>query len=94
VLVLPAVGKSMDVFQAEKGECRSYARQQLGGAPEQAALSRSVTGALAMLTRPLRKKSIDSPRIRAASWGAWKPIEQHRTQENISMAYMTVKAQI
>src|SRR5712692_1207340 len=37
VLVLPAVGKPMDVFQAEEGECRSYARQQLGPAPEQAA---------------------------------------------------------
>jgi hypothetical protein len=37
VLVLPAVGKSMDVFQAEEGECRSYARQQLGVAPEQTA---------------------------------------------------------
>ena len=36
-LVLPAVGKSMDVFQVEEGECRAYARQQLGGAPEQAA---------------------------------------------------------
>jgi hypothetical protein len=40
VLVLPAVGKSMDVFQAEEGECRSYARQQLGGTPEQAASAR------------------------------------------------------
>jgi hypothetical protein len=37
VLVLPAVGKSMDVFQAEEGECRSYAQQQLGVVPEQAA---------------------------------------------------------
>jgi hypothetical protein len=37
VLVLPAVGKPMDAFQAEEGECRSYARQQLGPAPEQAA---------------------------------------------------------
>jgi hypothetical protein len=37
VLVLPAVGKFMDAFQAEEGECRSYARQQLGVAPEQAA---------------------------------------------------------
>jgi hypothetical protein len=37
VLVLPAVGKSMDVFQVEEGECRAYARQQLGVAPEQAA---------------------------------------------------------
>jgi hypothetical protein len=40
VLVLPAVGKSMDMFQVEEGECRSYARQQLGGAPEQAASTR------------------------------------------------------
>jgi len=37
VLVLPAVGKSMDVFQVEEGECRSYARQQLEVAPEQTA---------------------------------------------------------
>ena len=37
VLVLPAVGKSMDVFQVEEGACRSYAQQQLGVAPEQAA---------------------------------------------------------
>jgi hypothetical protein len=36
-LVLPAVGKSMDVFQVEEGECRAYARQQLGVVPEQAA---------------------------------------------------------
>jgi hypothetical protein len=35
--VLPAVGKPMDVFQTEDGECRSYAQQQLGGTPEQAA---------------------------------------------------------
>ena len=40
VLVLPTVGKSMDVFQVEEGECRSYARQQLGSAPEQAATGR------------------------------------------------------
>src|SRR4029453_11294235 len=33
VLVLPAVGKSMDVFQVEEGEGRAYARQQLGGPP-------------------------------------------------------------
>ena len=37
VFVLPAVGKPMDMFQVEEGECRAYARQQLGGAPEQAA---------------------------------------------------------
>jgi len=40
VLVLPAVGKAMDVFQAEEGECRAYARHQLGGAPEPAASTR------------------------------------------------------
>ena len=37
VLVLPAVGKPMDVFQADEGACRSYAQQQIGGAPEQQA---------------------------------------------------------
>src|SRR5262245_24756312 len=37
VLVLPAVGKPMDLFQVEEGECRTYAQQQLGGAPAQAA---------------------------------------------------------
>jgi hypothetical protein len=37
VLVLPAVGKPLDVFQAEDGECQAYARQQLGVAPESAA---------------------------------------------------------
>ena len=42
VLVLPAVGKSMDVFQVEEGECRAYTRQQLGGAPEQAASMRQL----------------------------------------------------
>ena len=40
MLVLPAVGKSMDVFQVEEGECRAYARQQLGVAPEQGASTR------------------------------------------------------
>jgi hypothetical protein len=42
VLVLPAVGKSMDVFQAEESECRSYAQQQLGGTPEQTASTRQL----------------------------------------------------
>jgi hypothetical protein len=37
VLVLPAVGKPVDVFRMEEGECRAYAQQQLGVAPEQAA---------------------------------------------------------
>jgi hypothetical protein len=40
VLVLPTVGKPMDVFQAEEGECRAYAQQQLGAAPEQTAALR------------------------------------------------------
>src|SRR5262245_11875557 len=40
VLVLPAVGKAMDVFQGEEGACRAYAQQQLGSAPEQAASTR------------------------------------------------------
>ena len=40
VLVLPAVGKSMDVFQVEEGACRSYVQQQLGGVPEQGASTR------------------------------------------------------
>ena len=37
MLSLALVGKSMDVFQVEEGECRSYARQQLEVVPEQAA---------------------------------------------------------
>jgi hypothetical protein len=37
VLVLPAVGKPMDLFQVEEGECRAYAQQQLGVAPAQTA---------------------------------------------------------
>jgi hypothetical protein len=37
VLVLPAVGKPMDLFQVEESECRAYAQQQLRGAPAQAA---------------------------------------------------------
>jgi len=37
VLVLPAVGKPMDVFQAEEGGCRSYTQQQIGVTAEQAA---------------------------------------------------------
>jgi hypothetical protein len=37
VLVLPAIGKPMDVFQADEAGCRSYAQQQIGVAPEQQA---------------------------------------------------------
>jgi hypothetical protein len=33
VLVLPAVGKPMDVFQADEAGCRSYAQQQISVAP-------------------------------------------------------------
>ena len=40
VLVLPAVGMPMEVFQAEESECRAYARQQLGGTAEQTAAER------------------------------------------------------
>jgi hypothetical protein len=36
VLVLPAVGKPLDLFQVEEGECRTYAQQQLGGVSGQA----------------------------------------------------------
>ena len=33
VLVLPAVGKPLDLFQVEEGECRAYAQQQFRGRP-------------------------------------------------------------
>ena len=36
VLVLPAVGKPLDLFQVEEGECRAYAQRQFGGASGQA----------------------------------------------------------
>src|SRR2546426_5270069 len=37
VLVLPAVGKPMDVFQTDEVGCRSYAQQQISVAPDQQA---------------------------------------------------------
>ena len=37
VLVLPAVGKPLDLFQVEEGECRAYAQQQIRGIPGQTA---------------------------------------------------------
>ena len=43
VLVLPAVGKPMDVFQADEAGCRSYSQQQIGVAPEQPAGTASAT---------------------------------------------------
>lgn len=45
VMVLPAVGKPMEVFQAEEIGCRDYARYQVGVAPEQAATQSAVTSA-------------------------------------------------
>jgi hypothetical protein len=42
VLVLPAVGKPLDLFQVEEGECRAYAQQQLGGAPGASSLALQV----------------------------------------------------
>ena len=44
VLVLPTVGKPMDVFQVEEGECRAYAQQQLRVAPEQTASTMILQG--------------------------------------------------
>ncbi len=45
VLVLPAVGKPMDLFQADEVACRQYAQYQIGVAPEQAAAQSAVTSA-------------------------------------------------
>ena len=45
VLVLPAVGKPMDLFQADEVWCRQYAQYQIGVAPEQAATQSAVTSA-------------------------------------------------
>jgi len=45
VLVLPTVGKPLDLFQAEEVGCRHYARYQIGMAPEQAAAQSAVASA-------------------------------------------------
>jgi hypothetical protein len=50
VLVLPAVGKPMDVFQADEVGCRSYAQQQIGVAQEQTPAPRAATGAASAMT--------------------------------------------
>src|SRR5262245_33237898 len=50
VLVLPAVGKPMDVFQADEVGCRSYAQQQIGVAPEQAVARSTTTGAVSAMS--------------------------------------------
>ena len=45
VLVLPSVGKPMDLFQADEVGCRHYAQYQIGVAPEQAATQSAVASA-------------------------------------------------
>src|SRR5919197_2945450 len=45
VMVLPTVGKPLDVFQADDVGCRQYARYQIGVAPEEAATQSAVTSA-------------------------------------------------
>ena len=45
VLVLPAAGKPLDLFQADEVGCRQYAQYQIGVAPEQAATQSAVTSA-------------------------------------------------
>lgn len=45
VLVVPAVGKPLDLFQADEVGCRQYAQYQIGVAPEQAATQSAVTSA-------------------------------------------------
>src|SRR5574341_991469 len=45
VLVVPAAGKPLDLFQADDVGCRYYAQSQIGMAPEQAATQSAVTSA-------------------------------------------------
>ena len=45
VMVLPTVGKPLDLFQADEAGCRQYARYQIGVAPEEAATQSAVTSA-------------------------------------------------
>ena len=45
VMVLPAMGKPLDLFQADDVTCRHYARYQIGVAPEEAAAQSAVTSA-------------------------------------------------
>ncbi len=45
VLVWPAVGKPLDLFQADEIGCRRYAQYQVGIAPEQAATQSAVASA-------------------------------------------------
>ena len=54
VLVLPAVGKPMDVFQADEGACRSYAQQQIGGVPEQTPAQSTAAGVASAM--PLQER--------------------------------------
>ena len=64
VLVLQAIGKSMDTFQAEEGACRFNARHQLGGAPEQTAST--------MLLQMQYDRPYNPMYARQRAWGAWR----------------------
>jgi hypothetical protein len=54
VLVLPAVGKPLDVFQADEGACRSYAQQQIGVTPEQTPAQSTAAGTASAM--PLQER--------------------------------------
>jgi hypothetical protein len=45
VMVLPPPGKPFDLFQAEDGMCRQWARQQIGLTPQQTANQNTAAGA-------------------------------------------------
>jgi Glycine-zipper domain len=45
VMVLPTVGKPLDLFQADEVGCRQYAQYQVGVAPGEAATQSAVTSA-------------------------------------------------
>ena len=45
VMVLPAVGKPLDLFQADDVACRNYAQYQIGTAPQEAAAQSAATSA-------------------------------------------------
>jgi hypothetical protein len=47
VAVMPAPGKPFDLFVSEEAACRSYAEQQVGISPPQAAQNSTVSGAVA-----------------------------------------------
>ena len=45
VMVLPAAGKPLDLFQADDIACRNYAQYQIGAAPQDAAAQSAATSA-------------------------------------------------